>query len=48
MPRELGDERSRYGRKSRRGRFEDLLNWPSEQPILTGVLVARKDGQWMD
>jgi hypothetical protein len=40
MPRELGDERTRYGRKSLRERAEDFLNWPGEHPILTGVILV--------
>jgi hypothetical protein len=40
MPRELGDERARYGRKSWRERLEDVLDWPSSHSTLAGVLVA--------
>lgn len=39
MPRELGDERARYGRKSLRERLEDSIAWPSEHPFATGVIV---------
>ena len=40
MHRELGDERSRYGRKSLREQVRDVLAWPGEHRIATLVIVA--------
>ncbi len=39
MPRELGDERSRYGRKDLRERLDDLLAWPGEHRAAAAILV---------
>ena len=39
MPRELGDERARYGKKGLRERLEDVIAWPVEHRFATGVIV---------
>jgi hypothetical protein len=40
MPRELGDERTRYGRRSLREQFDDALAWPASHRFATGVIVV--------
>jgi hypothetical protein len=40
MSRQLGDERRRYGRRSLRERFDDLLAWPGEHIPATIALIA--------
>lgn len=39
MPRELGDERSRYGRRSIRELLDDLIAWPASHTFATGIIV---------
>jgi hypothetical protein len=39
-PRELGDERKRYGTKSIGERLDDILGWPAEHRVATTVLIA--------
>lgn len=40
MHRELGDERTRYGRKTLREQVEDALAWPGSHRFATGVLLV--------
>lgn len=40
MPRELGDERSRYGRRSLREQVDDALAWPASHRLATGVILV--------
>lgn len=40
MPRELGDERSRYGRKGLREQASDILAWPGSHHFATGVIAV--------
>lgn len=40
MPRELGDERSRYGRRSLREQLDDALAWPGTHRVATGVILV--------
>jgi heme A synthase len=39
MHRELGDERTRYGRKSLREQVEDVVAWPASHRFATGVIL---------
>ena len=39
MPRELGDERARYGRKGVREQLGDVLDWPREHRFAAGIIV---------
>jgi hypothetical protein len=40
MHRELGDERSRYGRKSLRERLGDVIAWPASNRFATGIILV--------
>lgn len=40
MPREFGDERTRYGRRSLREQIDDALAWPAGHRFATGVILV--------
>ena len=40
MPRELGDERTRYGRRSLREQIDDAIAWPASHRFATGVILV--------
>lgn len=40
MHRELGDERSRYGRRSLREQLDDVIAWPASHQVATGVILV--------
>jgi hypothetical protein len=40
MPRELGDERSRYGRRSLREQIDEVITWPANHRFATGIILV--------
>ncbi len=40
MPRELGDERARYGRRSLREQLDDAIAWPGKNRFAAGVMLV--------
>ena len=40
MPRELGDERARYGQRSLRERLDDVIAWPASHHFATVVILV--------
>jgi hypothetical protein len=40
VPRELGDERARYGQRSLRERLDDVIAWPASHHFATVVLLV--------